>query len=144
VHSLGCRNCFSETKEMAHYGLFWFPYSSPCKEVCRNARNFPQVEIYFQVQPTRCTVTQSIYSCEMPYMFQTVPSPIIRSSKLFIQLRVLCQTFTATCHCRGRVGTYHQELKTVYTAPGTLSNLYCYLPLSVPTLPRQRQVAVKV
>ena len=25
----------------------------------------------------------------------------------------------------------HQELKTVYTALGTLSNLYCYLPLSI-------------
>ena len=41
---------------------------------------------------------------EMLYMFQAVPPPIIRSSKLYIQRRVLCQTFIATCHCRGRVG----------------------------------------
>ena len=42
--------------------------------------------------------------CEMLYMFQAVPPPI-RSPKLYIQHRVLCQTFTATCHCRGRDGT---------------------------------------
>ena len=42
----------------------------------------------------------------MLYMFQAVPPPIIRSSKLYIQHRVLCQTFTATCHCRGRDGNY--------------------------------------
>jgi hypothetical protein len=57
-------------------------------------------QTYFQVQPTRCNVTQFIYFCEMLHMFQTVPPPIIRSSK------------------------------TVYTASDTLSNLYCYLPLS--------------
>jgi hypothetical protein len=34
---------------------------------------------YFQVQPTRCNVTQFIYFCEMFYMFQAVPPPIIRS-----------------------------------------------------------------
>ena len=33
----------------------------------------------------------------MLYMFQAVPSPIIRSSKLYIQHQVLCQTFTANC-----------------------------------------------
>ena len=41
----------------------------------------------------------------MLYMFQAVPPPIIRSSKLYIQHRVICQTFTAICHCRGRDGT---------------------------------------
>ena len=46
-----------------------------------------------------------IYFCEMPYMFQAISPPIIRSSKLYIQHRVLCQIFTATCHCRGRDGT---------------------------------------
>ena len=39
-------------------------------------------EIYFQVQPTRCNVTQFIYFCEMLYMLQAVPPPIIRSSEL--------------------------------------------------------------
>jgi len=43
--------------------------------------------------------TQFIYFCEMLYMFQAVAAPIIRSSKLCIQHRVLCQTFTVTCHC---------------------------------------------
>jgi hypothetical protein len=62
-------------------------------------------KIFFQVQPKRCNITQFIYFSEMLYMFQAVPPPIIRSSKLYIQHRVLCQTFTVTCHCRGRVGT---------------------------------------
>ena len=43
----------------------------------------------------------TIYFCEMLYMFQAIPPPIIRSSKLYIQHRVLCQTFTATCHLAG-------------------------------------------
>ena len=38
-------------------------------------------------------------------MFQAVPPPIIRSSKLYIEHRVLSQNFIATCHCRGRNGT---------------------------------------
>ena len=33
---------------------------------------------------------------------QVVPLPIIRSSKLYTQHQVLCQNFTATCHCCGR------------------------------------------
>ena len=48
----------------------------------------------------------TIYFCETLYMFQAVPPPIVGSSKLYIQHRVLCQTFTATCHCRGRDGTH--------------------------------------
>ena len=54
----------------------------------------------------------------MLYMFQAVPPPIIRSSKLYKQHRVLCQNFTATCHCRGRAGT--MSSKAVYTALCTL------------------------
>jgi hypothetical protein len=54
----------------------------------------------------RYTIYLFIYFCEMLYMFQAVPPPIIRSSKL-------------------------------YTASGTSSNLYCYLPW-------QWQVAVQV
>ena len=70
--------------------------------------------------PTRCSVAPFICSCETLYMFQAVPPPIIRS------------------------------WKTVYTASGTLSNLFCYLPLSwkrcnaVLSLPRQWQVTVKL
>ena len=43
--------------------------------------------------------------CEILYMFQAVSPPIIRSSKLYIQHRVLCQTFTATRYCRESDGT---------------------------------------
>ena len=38
-----------------------------------------------------------IYFCEMLYIFQAVTPPIIRSPKLYIQHRVICQTFTVTC-----------------------------------------------
>ena len=40
-------------------------------------------------------------------------------------------------HVSGGPSAHHQELKILYTASGTLSNLYCYLPLSL-------QVAVTV
>ena len=33
-------------------------------------------------------------------------------------------------HVSGGSFVHHQELKTVYTTSGTLSDLYCYLPLS--------------
>ena len=33
-------------------------------------------------------------------------------------------------HVSGGSSAHHQELRTVYTASGTLSKLYCYLPLS--------------
>jgi len=38
-----------------------------------------------RVQPTRCNVSQYIYSCKTLYMFQTLFPSIIRSSKLHIQ-----------------------------------------------------------
>jgi hypothetical protein len=47
-------------------------------------------------------------------------------------------------HVSSGSSAHHQEIKTVYTASGTLPNLYCYLPMSSPTPPRQWQVAVKV
>jgi hypothetical protein len=40
-------------------------------------------------KPLRCNVTHFIYFCEMLYMFQAVTPPIIRSSKLYIEHRVL-------------------------------------------------------
>ena len=49
--------------------------------------------------------------------------------KLYIQQQVLCQTFTASCHCRGRDGT--QEFQKRWNS-------------RVPSLPRQWKVAVKV
>ena len=57
-------------------------------------------QTYFQVQPTRCNVTQFIY-----FLWNAL-------------------------HVSGDSSVHHQELKTVYTRSGNLSNLYCYLPLS--------------
>jgi hypothetical protein len=91
----------------------------------------------FPVQPTRCNDTQCIYFCEMLYMFQAVPSPIIRSSKLYIQHRVLSRLycylslswkiwiFTATCRCSGRFGSLLLPVAVVEDL-----DLYCYLSLS--------------
>ena len=42
---------------------------------------------YFQVQPTRCNITQFIYFCEMLHIFQAVPPPIIRSSNCIYSIR---------------------------------------------------------
>ena len=36
-----------------------------------------------------------------------------------------------TLHVSGGSSAHHQEFKAVYTSSGTLSNLYCYLPLSL-------------
>ena len=65
------------------------------------------------------------FFCHMLYMFQAVPPPIIRSSKLCIQHRVLCQTFTATCHCHGRVATPLILINTVKTETAALKTFNC-------------------
>ena len=54
-------------------------------------------QMYFQVQPTRCIVTQFIYFCEMLYMFQAISPHIIRSSNLYIQhlVKTLLQPATS-------------------------------------------------
>ena len=65
----------------------------------------------------------------MLYMFQAVPPPIIRSSKLHTQHRVFVELFllfTAMVskleltflHVPSGSSVHHQELKTVYTASG--------------------------
>jgi hypothetical protein len=47
----------------------------------------------YRVLPTRCNTTQCIYFCEMLYMFQAGPPPIIRSSKLYTQHQVLVRLY---------------------------------------------------
>jgi hypothetical protein len=44
------------------------------------------------MQPRRCKVAQLIYSCEMLYMFQKVPPPIIRSSNCIHSIRYFVKT----------------------------------------------------
>jgi hypothetical protein len=51
----------------------------------------------------RYTIYLFIYFCEMFYMFQAVPPPIIRGSKTVYTASGICQTFTAACRYRGRV-----------------------------------------
>jgi hypothetical protein len=48
----------------------------------------------------------------------------------------ICHTVTAICHCRGRVGTGVSAMWVVYATHIALT--------PVPTLPRQRQIAVTV
>jgi hypothetical protein len=59
---------------------------------CFDPLGFIIREMYFRVKSTRCNVTQFIYFCDMLYMFQEVPPPIIRISKLYIEHRVLVKT----------------------------------------------------
>ena len=49
-------------------------------------------QTYFQVQPTRCNVTQFIYFCEMLCMFQAVPPPIIKSSNCIYSIGYFVKT----------------------------------------------------
>jgi len=51
-------------------------------------KGFYTLPPFRRVQPTRCNVSQFIYFCKTLYMFQTVFSSIIRSSKLHIQRQV--------------------------------------------------------
>ena len=67
-------------------------------------------QTYFQVQPTRRNVIQFIYILWNALYVSCVPPLIIRSSKLYVQYRELCQTFTATCYCRGSVWTREFQL----------------------------------
>ena len=46
-----------------------------------------------KVQPTNATFSRSIYFYKLLYMFQAVPPPIIRSTKLYIQHQVLSNQY---------------------------------------------------
>ena len=48
-----------------------------------------------EVQPAKCNVSRFIYFYKMLYMFQAVPLPIIRSTKLYMQRQVLSTNTTA-------------------------------------------------
>ena len=67
-------NCVSECVPLLSYCYIWRSW------VCAS-------KTYFQMQPTRCNVTQFIYFCETLYMFQAVPLPIIRSSNCTYNFR---------------------------------------------------------
>jgi len=55
-------------------------------ETCR-------VLFIIQAKPTICNVTQWYLLLQILYMFQAVPPPIIRSSKLYRQHRVFVEGF---------------------------------------------------
>ena len=69
-------------------------------------------------------------------VFPSIPNKMQRYTSYLFMWNAL--------HVSGGSSAHHQKFKTVYAAWGTSSNLYCYLPLSIPTLPQQWQVAVKV
>ena len=48
---------------------------------------------YIQARPTICNVTQLYLLLQILYMFQAVPPPITRSSKLYTQHRVFVELF---------------------------------------------------
>ena len=67
--------------------LFILLCSSPFKIIwtITDRRRFLHI---LRVQPTRCNVSQFIYFCKTLFMFQTVFTSVIRSSKLHIQRQV--------------------------------------------------------
>jgi len=79
--------------------IFLFSAHSVCKFEVHGSVHRKHI---FKYNQQDATLQNLFIFCEMLYMFQAVPPTIIRSSKLYIQHRVLCQTFTATCYCRGR------------------------------------------
>ena len=73
-------------------------------------------------------------SCQKHCILLTFRGPCIENVFLSITNKTQHYTFYLflwnALNVSGRSSVHHQELKTVYTASGTLSNLYCYLPLS--------------
>jgi len=55
--------------------------------------NTIDVDKYIQARPRKCNFTQWYSLLQMLYMFQAVPPPIIRSSKLYTQHRVFVELF---------------------------------------------------
>jgi hypothetical protein len=51
------------------------------------------------------TLHNLFISVKFSTCFRRFLRPSSGAQKLYIEHRVLCQTFTATCHCRGRDGT---------------------------------------
>jgi hypothetical protein len=75
-----------------------------------------------KVQPTRCNVFRSIYFYKLLYMFQAVPPPIIRSTKLYIQRQVLSNQY---CCYRGWDGTSLSVQFEAYACSCTLKLTTC-------------------
>ena len=73
----------------------------------------------FKYNQRDATLHNLFISAKCSICFRRFLRPSSGAQKLYIQHRVLCQNFIATCHCRGRNGTS-------------------------PSLPRQWQVAEKV
>jgi hypothetical protein len=84
--------------KLSKYSSFTFPSvhaSEPYKQNLRTKRStllLYSLNVISKVQPTRCNVF-SIYFYELLYMFQAVPLPIIRSTKLYIQRQVLSNQY---------------------------------------------------
>jgi len=73
-----------------------------------------------KVQPTRCNVSRSIYFYKLLYMFQAVPPPTIRSTKLYIQLQVLSTNGThisSTIAAGSSIGLQYLKLYVQFCAP---------------------------
>jgi hypothetical protein len=64
------------------------------------------------------TFSRSIYFYKLLYMYQAVPPPIIRNTKLHIQRQVLSNQYCCLLLSWMRRNAHHQEHKTVHTASG--------------------------
>jgi hypothetical protein len=78
-----------------------------------------------KVQPTNATFSRSICFYKLLYMFQAVPLPIIRSTKLYIQRQVL-SIFDSTWHCQ-----YLTTWRCQYLTTSDAVNIWQYPTLSI-------------
>ena len=67
--------------------------------------NFKKVLAVFKYNQQDATLHNLFISVKYSTCFRRFLRPSSGAQILYIQHRVLCQTFTATCHCRGRDGT---------------------------------------
>ena len=75
------------------------PYWQTARKKCNE-----DLEFSYKLQPTRCNVSWIYLLLQTLYVFQAVPPPIVRSTKLYIQLDVLSTNAAASCY-RGGDGT---------------------------------------
>ena len=64
----------------------------------------PCIVNIFQIMTNKMQRYTVFYLCELPYMFQVDPPTHHQEHNTVSRASGICQTVTATCRCRGRVG----------------------------------------
>ena len=94
------------------------------------------INLYSNIYPTRCNITQFILSGNCSTCFGWYHHPSLGAQTTVSTASGICHTVTAMCRYRGGFGTGLSVLWVAYATHSTLK--------PIPTLPRQRQVAITV